>query len=79
MPTPVKTPRKRPLSKKKTLGLPASAAFTRSGGQEFLVVPMADFEAWLEDQLDAAESRAALADPAPRVSQSDIKRQLGLS
>jgi len=73
-----KTPRKRTPSKKKALRLPESAALARSGGQEFLVVPLADFESWLEDQLDAAEAHAALADPAPRISQAEVKRRLGL-
>ena len=73
-----KTSRKRATSKKEALRLPESAAFAKSGGQEFLVVPLADFESWLEDQLDAAEVRAALADPAPRISQAEVKRRLGL-
>lgn len=71
-------PRKRAVSKKNALRLPKSATFTKSGGQEFLLVPVADFEAWLEDQLDAAEARASLADPAPRISQAEVKRRLGM-
>ena len=73
-----KTPRNRAPSKKKALHLPESAAFTTSAGQEFLVIPTVDFELWLEDQLDAAEARAALADPTPRIPLEEVKRQLGI-
>jgi hypothetical protein len=73
-----KAPRKRAPSRKKALHLPESATFTKSGGQEFLLVPVSDFESWLEDQLDAAEARAALADPAPRIPLAEVKRQLGI-
>ena len=73
-----KAPRKRTTSKKKALHLPESATFSKRDGQEFLVVPVADFESWLEDQLDAAEARAALADPTPRIPLEEVKRQLGI-
>ena len=78
MTAPTMTRGKHSRSFRKNLRLPESAAFTISGGQEFLLLPVADFEAWVEDQLDAAEAKAALADPAPRVSQAEVKRQLGL-
>ena len=69
---------KRGGSLHKNWRLPKSAALAICGGQEFILLPVADFEAWMEDQLDAAEAKAALADPAPRVSKAEVKRQLGL-
>ena len=41
-------------------GLPESAAFTVCGGRDFVLLPVDDLAEWLEDQLDYAESAAAL-------------------
>jgi hypothetical protein len=41
-------------------GLPKSAAFTACGGQDFVLLPVKDLAEWLEDQIDYAESMAAL-------------------
>jgi len=41
-------------------GLPKSAAFTVCDGRDFVLLPVNDLAEWLEDQLDYAESAAAL-------------------
>ena len=74
-----KTPRKQRTTAKKTAGsLPATAVVTHIGGQSLLIVPVADFESWMEDQIDAALARDALADKAPRIPMEEAHRRLGI-
>jgi hypothetical protein len=73
-----KKPRKWTVSKRDALHLPASAAFTQSGGQEFLLLPIADFEAWMEDRIDIALAKQALSENKPRIPMEEAHRRLGI-
>ena len=62
----------------KNRSLPSTAAVTQIGGQSLLIVPVADFESWMEDQIDAALARQALAEDKPRIPMAEAHRRLGI-
>lgn len=53
---------------------------TRRGKDLVAIVPIEDLQLLeeLEDQLDVAAAKAALAESAERVSYADLRRELGL-
>ena len=65
-------------NKKVARTLPATAAVADMGGQALLIVPISDFESWMEDQIDIALAKQALAEKKPRIPMEEAHRRLGL-
>jgi len=63
---------------KEALHLPETAEIVDSGGRECLLVPVADFLPWLEDQIDGAVAMAALEEPGPRIPWEEVERRLDM-
>jgi len=74
-----KAPRNpRANSRKTPRLLPATAAVADMGGQALLIVPVSDFESWMEDQIDIALAKQALAEKKPRIPMEEAHRRLGI-